>query len=99
KENTPTVLSFFGNLINTIVNLGVAMAPFATKVLEMADSFFAWTSELFKNNEGLGTLIGVITMAVGIGKMFIPVVVGIATTFIKLFPFISKAFNWIVILG
>ncbi|MFD2657565.1 phage tail protein [Gracilibacillus thailandensis] len=99
RENTPTVLELIGNIVTTLVNLGIAMEPMATKVLEMANSFFAWTSELFKNHEWVGKLVGVATIAIGLFKLFAPIVTGVIVAFKGLIPFVTMVSGWIGKLG
>jgi hypothetical protein len=99
QENTPTVLSLIGNIVTTLINFAVSMAPLSVSVLEMADSFFAWTSELFKNNEWLAKIIGFIPILVGLFKLFMPVVNALTSAFKFLWPIISTAFTWFGKLG
>ncbi|WP_428909051.1 hypothetical protein [Niallia sp. Krafla_26] len=95
RENTPTVLSLIGNIVTTLVNLGVAMAPIGTKVLEMADKFFAWTSELIKNNEWIGTVIGSLSVIGGIVTMLAPLIITLTSVFKFLWPVIKTVFGWV----
>lgn len=99
QEHTPTVLSLIGNIVTTLVNLGIAMEPLATKVLEMANSFFAFTSELFKNHKWVGMIIGALPILVGLFKLLSPIVIAARNAFQFLTPFILKAFTWFGKLG
>ncbi|WP_085508801.1 phage tail protein [Thalassobacillus devorans] len=94
QENGPTMLSLIGNIITTLVNLGIAMEPLATKVLEMANSFFAWTSEVLKNHEWVGQLIGVLFMFRGVIAMIGPIIAFVTATITSLTPVVIKIWSW-----
>jgi len=74
QENAPTVLSLLGNLVQTLVNFGVAMAPVGTAVLNAANVFFKWTAELFKNHTWIAKLIAIVTVAMGLFRIFWPII-------------------------
>lgn len=92
QQNGPTVISLIGNIIMTIVNFAIAIAPLAQKVLELVDAFFQWTSELMKTNPVVGLIIGILTTLSGVLMMLAPSIVAVTTLlgplvswFIKLF--------------
>lgn len=95
RENAPTVLELIGNIVTTFVNMGIAMAPMAEKVLEVANSFFAWTSELFKNNEALGMVAGIISVLIGAAHLLFPVIFILVGAFKTVWPVISTVFSWL----
>ncbi|WP_066192429.1 phage tail protein [Gracilibacillus timonensis] len=99
QEHTPTVLSLIGNIATTLINLGIAMEPVAVKVLELADKFFAWTSQLLENHKWIGQVIGVAISLVGIIKLVAPIVTAVSSAFKVLAPFLKKAWSWIGKLG
>jgi len=74
QENAPTVLALFGNLIRTLVNFGVAMAPIGEFVLNVANAFFEWTAELFKNHTWVAKIIAIVTVAMGLFRIFWPII-------------------------
>src|SRR5699024_3130179 len=79
QQNGPTVISLIGNIIMTIVNFAIAIAPLAQKVLELANAFFRWTSELLKNNPIVGLVIGVLMTLFGVFQMLAPVIIAVTT--------------------
>jgi phage-related protein len=94
QTNGPTLLGLIGNITKFLVNLGIAMEPIGTKVLELVNSFFAWSSELVKNNEWIGKLIGVAIVLKGAIGVLAPIVMGVISVFKFLWPVISKVFTW-----
>jgi len=74
QENAPTVLSLLGNLVKTLVNFGVAIAPIGEAVLNVANTFFKWTSELFKNHTWVAKIIAIVTVAMGLFRIFWPII-------------------------
>lgn len=94
-ENAPTLLSLIGNITTTLVNFGIAMAPVSDFILELADSFFSWTSELFKNHKGMGLLIGVITSLTGLMIVLSPIILILVSVFKTFWPIIKMVFGWI----
>lgn len=99
QEQTPVVLSLIGNMTMTLVNLGVAMEPVATKVLELTDKFFGWTAQVLENHKWVGKLIGVLTIATGAFRLLYPII-STVTSFLKLlWPVIRTTWSWIGKLG
>ncbi|WP_020006219.1 phage tail protein [Salinicoccus albus] len=79
QDNGPTVVSLIGNIISTIVNFAIAIAPLASQVLNLANSFFEWLSQLMKTSPIVGMIIGVITTLFGVFQMLAPAIIAIST--------------------
>jgi phage-related protein len=94
EQNGPLLLEFIGSLTNFVVALGQAMSPVGVKVLELANSFLKWSTELLKNHEGLGLLLGVMTVALGLFKVLWPIIQVGVTVFKLLWPVITKVWSW-----
>jgi hypothetical protein len=94
RENGPKLLSFIGNLITFLVDLGIAMAPVGEKVLELANKFFEWSSEILKNHEGVGKLLALLIVSKGIIGLLAPVVSILIIAFRTLWPVISTVWRW-----
>lgn len=94
QENAPTVLSLLGNIVKTLVNFGIAMAPVGTAVLNAANVFFQWTSELFKNHEWIAKIIAIVTVAMGLFRIFWPIIMLGISVFRILWPVVKKAWTW-----
>lgn len=90
QQNGPTVIDLIGNIIMTIVNFAIAIAPLASKVLELANAFFEWTAELFKSNPEVGKIIGVLMTLFGVFQILAPIIIAV-TTFLG--PLVSWFFR------
>lgn len=93
QENGPTVISLIGNVIMTIVNLGVALAPLGAVVLDVVNAFFEFTSELLKNHPIVGVLLGVLTGLFGVFMMLLPGIIQTVAAFHQLVVPLMNAFK------
>lgn len=107
QENAPQVLTLIGNLVDLIINLGIALAPLGAKILELVNQFLAWTNKMIENHPWVGKLIGGIIVMTGIFQALYPIITVVITMFsgfggilvklgglvAKIFPFIMQAFN------
>lgn len=71
-----------------------AVEPVATQVLKLTERFFAWTAELFKNHEWVAKLIAIVTVAMGLFRIFWPIISFGISVFRILWPVIQKAWQW-----
>lgn len=81
RENAPTVMSLIGNITMTLVNLGIAMAPLGQKILELVNSFFAWTSSMLEAHPIIGKIFGVLLVGVGVFQMIVPLILSVTSLF------------------
>lgn len=95
RTNAPTVLSLIGNITTTLVNLGIGMAPLGQKVLELVNSFFAWTSSLLETHPWIGKIFGALLIGVGIFQMIVPLILSVTSFFTGLGAVFSKVFTTI----
>lgn len=79
ERTGPVVVDLIGNIIGTLVNLGIAMAPLGEAVLNVANEIFKFTKELLANHPVVGLLIGVITTLAGVFMMAVPAAMAIWT--------------------
>jgi hypothetical protein len=100
RENGPKVLSLIGNLTTFLVNLGVAMAPVGTAILDITNKFFSWSSSMLEAHPIIGRVIGIGLSMLGVLKMFGPVLIatsgffsGFGGTLAKLFPKLVPIFT------
>jgi hypothetical protein len=94
RENGPVLLSFLGNLIRFLVDLGVAMAPVGEKILELTNKFLKWSSGILENHEWVGKLIAGIIVFKGILGLLLPVLSIVMIAFNTLWPILSTVFKW-----
>lgn len=90
QTNGPTVVSLIGNIVMMVVNLAIALAPLAEKVLEVVNAIVEWISKLFETNPAVGMVVGAITTLFGIFMMLMPAIIAV-TTFLQ--PLISGLFR------
>ncbi|WP_140392713.1 hypothetical protein [Virgibacillus dakarensis] len=90
KENGPKVMELIGNLTQFLVQLGIAMAPVAEKILDLTNKFLVWSTELLKNNDLIAKLVGILPVAIGIFKLLAPPITLAIGVFTKLWPLIRK---------
>jgi phage-related protein len=95
SENGPLLLDFIGSLTTFVIELGKAMSPVGVKVLELANTFLKWSAEILKNHEGLGLLLGILTVAAGLFKVITPIILIAAGVFRTLWPVIKMVAGWI----
>jgi hypothetical protein len=74
KENGPKVLSLIGNLATFMVNLGIALAPLGTKLLDLTNKFLVWSSTMLETHPAIGKVIGNGIVMLGLFKMFVPAI-------------------------
>ncbi|MEZ2459300.1 hypothetical protein ACBR55_12035 [Salinicoccus roseus] len=79
ERTGPVVIDLIGNIIGTLVNLGIAMAPLGEAVLNVANKIFEFTKELLANHPVVGMIIGVITTLAGVLMMAVPAAMAIWT--------------------
>lgn len=92
QQNGPKIMDLIGNLTMLLVNFGTAMAPIASKILDVVNAIVSFTSNLFAAHPGVAKLVGIMTILGGILLAVIPTIAQVAI-FVKdlLIPFISWA--------
>ncbi|WP_181350479.1 hypothetical protein [Thalassobacillus sp. CUG 92003] len=81
QENGPKVISLIGNVITFIVNLGIALAPLGSKVLEIANSIISWMNAMLESHPVIGKIVAIATVLGGALIALIPNIVAIASLF------------------
>ncbi|ASN05313.1 phage tail protein [Virgibacillus necropolis] len=106
RENAPKVLALIGNLTTFIINLGVAMQPVGTVMLDLINKFLSWSSTLLANHKWIGIVIGILSVLMGALFMLATPVIAVISLFKFLAPVITtagnvmaKAIPWIARIG
>lgn len=81
QENGPKVISLIGNVITFIINLGIALAPLGSKVIEIANSIISWTNSMLENYPIIGNIVAIATVLGGALIALIPNIVALASLF------------------
>ncbi|MGP5091046.1 phage tail protein [Staphylococcus equorum] len=77
QENGPKLISLIGQIIKVIVNIGIALAPLASVVLDVALAFAEWLAKLTETNPIVAIIIGVIATLSGIFMALAPSVLAV----------------------
>ncbi|MCM5673327.1 phage tail protein [Staphylococcus hominis] len=106
QENGPKLIQLLGNIINILINVGVAMAPLASVVLDVALAITEFIGKLTEANPIIGMIIGIVATLAGILMALAPafifvnqVIIPLITTFGGLSGIISVVMGAIDFLG
>ncbi|WP_270668268.1 phage tail protein [Staphylococcus hominis] len=86
QENGPKLIQLIGNIINIIINVATAMAPFASAVLDVANAMTDFIAKLTEAHPAIGIMLGLIATLAGIFMTLGPPILGAIDfigTFIK----------------
>lgn len=84
QENGPKLIQLLGNIINIIINVATAMAPFAAIVLDVALAITDFVESLTAAHPAIGIMLGLIATLAGIFMTLGPPIMG-AIDFISKF--------------
>lgn len=106
QENGPKLIQLLGNIINILINVGVAMAPLASVVLDVALAITEFIGKLTEANPIIGMIIGIVATLAGMLMALAPafifvnqVIIPLITTFGGLSGIISVVMGAIEFLG
>ncbi|PPA70175.1 phage tail protein [Jeotgalibacillus proteolyticus] len=91
QENAPKVGQLIGNITDFLVNLGIALAPMGSKVLDMVNGFLEWTNAMMESHPMVGKIIAVVITLAGMLLAIIPNVIAFGTLFAGSGAMIAKA--------
>lgn len=81
RENAPKVLTLISNLADFIVNLGIALAPLGSKILDIVNSFLLWMNTMMETHPLFGQIIGGVIVLTGLFQAFVPIITVLITMF------------------
>ena len=76
QENGPKLIQLIGNIINIIINVATAMAPFAAAVLDVAIAMTDFIEKLTEAHPAIGIMLGLIATLAGIFMTLGPPILG-----------------------
>ena len=76
QENGPKLIQLLGNIINIIINVATAMAPFAAAVLDVAIAMTDFIEKLTDAHPAIGIMLGLIATLAGIFMTLGPPIMG-----------------------
>ena len=76
QENGPKLIQLLGNIINIIINVATAMAPFAAAVLDVAIAMTDFIESLTAAHPAIGIMLGLIATLAGIFMTLGPPILG-----------------------
>lgn len=114
RENAPRVIVLIGNLTSFLVNMGIALAPMGSWLLDVINKIIAWTNSMMESHPWIGKIIALVIVLGGALLAAVPNIIAFGTLFsglgpifsglaTKVFPLVSKAFGtlsgWLIKLG
>lgn len=76
QENGPKLIQLLGNIVNIIINVATAMAPFAAAVLDVAIAMTDFIESLTAAHPAIGIMLGLIATLAGIFMTLGPPIMG-----------------------
>ncbi|WP_433958765.1 hypothetical protein [Cytobacillus horneckiae] len=93
RDNAPMAISLIGNIATFLVNLGIAIAPIGSKMLELVNGFFSWTSSMMEAHPWIGKIIAIAVMLGGAFMASLPLIIAVRTAFAGFPAVVSAAFE------
>ncbi|WP_353419222.1 hypothetical protein PYH66_13990 (plasmid) [Staphylococcus delphini] len=84
QQNGPLLMQTLGNIINIIINVGTAMAPLASAVLQVVEAFTQWLAKVTETHPAIGILLGVLSVLGGAFMALYPAIQFVTTVIIPL---------------
>lgn len=81
RENAPTVLTLIGNITQFMINLGVALAPIGSVILNLVTNIIGWTNSMMETHPWIGKIIAVVIVLSGLLMALVPNILAVAETF------------------
>ncbi|HFO1513068.1 TPA: terminase [Staphylococcus aureus] len=66
QENGPTIMQLIGNIVKALVAFGTAMAPIASKLLDVITNLAGFIAKLFETHPAVAQIIGVMGILGGV---------------------------------
>lgn len=102
QENGPKLIQLLGNIINIIINVATAMAPFAAAVLDVAIAMTDFIEKLTEAHPAIGIMLGLIATLAGIFMTLGPPILGAIDfigTFVKAITGAGTAIEGFSVIG
>ncbi|ELK47178.1 phage tail length tape measure protein [Halobacillus sp. BAB-2008] len=90
QDNGPKVISLIGNLVNFIINMGIALAPLGSAVLGAINSFLQWSNAMMETHPIIGKIIASMTLVVGALVALVPNIAAARAAFAGLGGVLTK---------
>lgn len=81
KENGPKVVELIGNITTFLVNLGTALAPMGSVMLDVINKFLEWSSAMIENHPWVGKVMAAVLVLGGAFLAALPHIVGMIALF------------------
>ena len=102
QENGPKLIQLLGNIINIIINVATAMAPFAAAVLDVAIAMTDFIEKLTEAHPAIGIMLGLIATLAGIFMTLGPPIMGAIDfigKFVRVLTGVSTAIEGLTAIG
>ncbi|PAF34221.1 hypothetical protein CHH69_16965 [Terribacillus saccharophilus] len=80
-EVTPKVIALVSNLVTFMINLGIALAPLGSKLLDIANGFIGWMNSMLESHPIIGKIIAAMTVIAGALIAIVPWVAALRVAF------------------
>ncbi|MFD2704243.1 phage tail protein [Salibacterium lacus] len=81
RTNGPKVIDLIGNIGNFLVEMGKAMAPLGSQLLDMANGFLKWLNSMMESNPMIGKIVAGAISLTGAIKALTPIIVAVRALF------------------
>lgn len=81
KTNGPIVVDAIGNIVTSLVNIGIALAPMGEKILGMVNAFVEWTNAMMENHPIIGKIGAFLLVLSGVLLAIAPNIIAFGTLF------------------
>ncbi len=79
QTNGPKVAELIGNITTFLINMGIALAPMGSKLLDIVNGFLSWASAMLEAHPWIGKIIAAATVLTGLLTSSIPNIIAMAS--------------------
>jgi len=77
KENGPKVAELIGNIVTFIKELGIALAPTGTQMLDAINGFLEWSAAMMAAHPWVGKIIAAVIVLTGAFIFILPLIIAV----------------------
>ncbi|WP_191556615.1 phage tail protein [Metabacillus idriensis] len=77
KENGPKVADLIGNIVTFLKELGIALAPMGTQMLDSVNNFLVWSAAMMDAHPWVGKIIAAVIVLAGAFIALLPLIIAV----------------------
>lgn len=77
KENSPKVADLIGNIVTFLKELGIALAPMGTQMLDSVNNFLVWSAAMLDAHPWIGKIIAAVIVLTGAFIALLPLIIAV----------------------